>query len=130
MQAEDPLHAEALALSHTLDLYWGAGNRQSDRILIFSDCKNLVRAANGETHCDLTWRAEETVLECATRVHNLQEFVTVRNIKREALTGPHQLANWARRNRRNSATLTMVQWAQLPAMEQMINPHFFLLDTG
>lgn len=57
----------------------------------------MVDAVNGmDTQFLPSWEAAHTMANCIQLAQELKEFVTIRYTTREALTGPHKLANWAR----------------------------------
>ena len=98
MTISDAFHAEAFVLLQVLRQgQERVGRGQRKRVLLFSDCKNLVDAVNGmDTQSLPSWEAAHTVANCIQLAQELKEFVTIRYTTRDALTGPHKLANWAR----------------------------------
>lgn len=103
MQVSDPLHAEAYAvlqvMQHILneqDLAHGV------QFVIYTDCANLVKAiAANDIEGLPSWNAAPTVALCAEICVKSGGRIKVVKVRREALAGPHKLANWARTSRRS-----------------------------
>ncbi|KAF3322627.1 hypothetical protein FCM35_KLT12616 [Carex littledalei] len=96
--AEDPLHAEAIALLSTLqEIEQRMSTDESQRYIIFSDCQVLVKAVTTANADIPSWKATKTIAKCTRLVHQWGDIVRVKHVLRTALAEPHGLANKARR---------------------------------
>lgn len=97
--ADEPLQAEAMALLDALQEIKGRQNNNIGRYTIFSDCKTLVQAMEQtEVEENIPCRkSTQTIAHCQRDYQYLRDMVEIRYKPREALKGPHALANVARR---------------------------------
>ena len=131
MLAEDPLHAEAVALLHTLQLCISQPHTlESDGVQVLSDCKVLVNAVNSNSIQDLpSWKAADTVAQCGRLAQNQFRNIQIRHVTREAAKGPHEMSNWARRNQQNSGGLIDLIHSPWKQLERHLNPEFILIEA-
>lgn len=125
--AADPFHAETMALLLTLE--WlkrrGRGN-EGETVIVGSDCKILVNLTNGNLVADVpSWRAEEAVAHCAILLTQMGEWVSIKFVGRAALSSPHKLANWARRNNRAMEGLQAIQSVGKIDLNHRVDEVFF-----
>lgn len=66
-------------------------------------------------------------MRCA---QSMKEWLTIRHAKREAINGPHQLANWARRKHLNSSNLGHMRSDNEPTVDAQLSKEFFIIDNG
>lgn len=91
--AHDPFQAEAHALLLALKLI----ETESGRYMVFTDCKTLVEIVNtSNLESLLSWRAGSQVEECIDTWATMRHRVTMAHARRERMTQPHRLANYAR----------------------------------
>lgn len=127
MNATYPLHGEALALLQILNRYRERmANRDTNMTHIFSDWSTLVKAVNHSSIKDLpSWSAAPTVGQCAQLVHSYKEVIAVRHVSRQALKDPHNLANWARRAKQPTITLSELQIDTHHEVSRVVDPNLF-----
>lgn len=132
MQAEDPLHGEALALLHVTRWYVSCmSNSTTSRAQIFSDCKVLVQAIRNNSIDDLpSWKATPTVVDVINLINSVNDRVIVRHVSREALKGPHNLANWARRNKEHMEVLPREMMDARQGITTTLDDQFFCWEPG
>lgn len=131
IHAEDPLHSEALAILNILHQLEQEGqDSQRGQLNIFSDCKVLVQAINNSAIEGLpSWKAANTVVECILLTRQWGEEITITFASRDALKGPHALANWARRTRLQSTALATTQTDIHQEVTLNLNENFFKIDA-
>lgn len=107
IHAEDATQGEATAILHTIhQCIATTGNGNQVEVMIVTDCKVLVQAINNNSIEELhSWQAAQVAAECAQKIRDAKNSITVRYTTRKALTGPHMLANWARRNKQQTDTM-------------------------
>ncbi|KAJ4786479.1 RNA-directed DNA polymerase (reverse transcriptase)-related family protein [Rhynchospora pubera] len=98
-QADDPFESEALALQEVVELTSILVHEQGGQtVQIFSDCLNLVSAIKEHNTENLpSWRARPLVATIASRIHQLNCYLVVSHVQREAIKPAHDMANHARR---------------------------------
>lgn len=129
MTLSDPFHAEAMVLLQVLQQGRERVRRgHRNRVMVFSDCKVLVNAVHNKITQSLpSWEAAQTVAECINLVQELRETVSLTYITREALKGPHKLANWARVNSQRGAGPSITAITVQLQIPHQIDAGFFKL---
>lgn len=105
------------------------GTCEQTRVLIFSYYSVLVNAVNNNVTQGLpSWEATPTIAMCARLILELSEWVTVQHVGREALTGPHRLANWARTSKQRGPQIHLSTAITKSQLAQNMDTQFFQLQ--
>ncbi|KAJ4777159.1 RNA-directed DNA polymerase (reverse transcriptase)-related family protein [Rhynchospora pubera] len=126
-EAADSFQAEAMALQNAVD--WIQGTVQavgSQRCKIFSDCINLVSAVQERNLENLpSWRSRPIIANIISQLHQLDRWIFVQHVTREAVKPAHEMANKARRMSIAYRGIPMASIMQEHSMGMEIDSRFF-----
>lgn len=131
--ATDPLHAEAIALRGILQRCQEGGSfGECQRMLVLTDSRVLAKAVREGDIVNLpSWGAAETVATCVKLIGSMNGTVTVQNVGRHLLKGPHKLGNYARVTGRTEQSTIACQGsieAWLRSIETIWRQEWYQLD--